>query len=433
MAPDIFFFNPTCESAIANGSPYYTPPARLRQFESDLSYLPAWLGEEKDLVIFQGEIDQVYIKKVRQLGFRLPEIVHLGQALADEDWINRPKGRFLPWGWSPAMYHLVRNLLPNCNEAFLQSPVAKWKPEHKEMYSRLTALELLEILLIRHQHDWLPEPSDLPVVCHSLETVHREIDRLLSPSTIPHSPISSSSNSSNSPKVVVKMPWSSSGRGLLLFPNPDSAKKNDEVLSGMLNQQRFVTVEPWHEKLIDISFQFEIAQGKVKYQGRTFLENDPKGRYVRNFLTEDIHIPTDVSRFMEEHHEDIVTILEESLAQSKYSTNYEGWIGVDVIIYRTENGLLKFHPMLEINGRFTMGAIALKLRNSLARGSTGFLEIFYSKTNDFQSFCQKQETEKPLIMKDGKISSGFFPLTPPSPNHHFGAFLEVKPPPLNCS
>ena len=455
MVPDIFFFNPTCEPAIANGSPYYTAPARLRQFESDLGYLPAWVGEEKDLVLVQGNVDHDYNTKLKQLGFRLPEIVNLNQALSDEDWINCPKGRFLPWGWSPAMYHLVRNLLPNCNEAFRQSPVAEWKTEHKKLYSRLTALTSLEKLLKHHQHDWLPDPPDLPVVCHSLESVHLEIDRYLNtapaefqlapadlqsagaifPAPISPKIISKFPNFqiSQLPKLVVKLPWSSSGRGLLLFPNPDSAKKNDEVLSGMLNQQGFVTVEPWHDKVVDISYQFEASAGKISYKGRTFLENDPKGRYLRNFLTEDIDIQDDVLSFLQDQNDAVVALLAEALRQSKFSSLYEGWIGVDAIIYRNENGQLKFHPMLEINGRFTMGAIALKLRKHLAIGSTGFLQIFYSKTSNFQAFCQKQESEKPLIMKDHQILSGFLPLTPPSKNHHFGAFLEVKSPPPNCS
>ena len=438
MVPDIFFFNPTCEPAIANGSPYYTPPARLRQFESDLGYLPAWLGEEKDFILVQGTVDLNYNHSMKALGFRLPEIMKIELALTDENWVARLKGKLLPWGWSPAMYHLVRNLLPNCNEAFRQSPVVKWKPEHRELYSRRTALELFEKLLKKHQNDWLPDPSDLPIVCYSLETVHHEIERLLNPSQVPYSPISPFSNFpifnfSHSRKAVVKMPWSSSGRGLLLFPNPDSVKKNDEVLSGMLSQQGFVTVEPWHNKVIDISYQFEIAQGKVKYMGKTFLENDSKGRYIRNYLTEHINIQEDAWSFLEARQSEVVAILEESLAQSNYSTNYEGWIGVDTILYSNAQGVLKFHPMLEINSRFTMGAIALKMRNYLAEGSTGFLEIFYSKTSNFKTFCQKQESEKSLIMKDHKITSGFLPLTPPSPNHHFGAYLEVKPPPPNCS
>jgi hypothetical protein len=150
-------------------------------------------------------------------------------------------------------------------------------------------------------------------------------------------------------------------------------------------------------------------------------------------LTEDIEIQKDVKVFMEEHQAEVVEMLTESLSKSKYPFLYEGWIGVDVIIYRNEKGLLKFHPMLEINGRFTMGAIALKIRNYLAEGSCGFLQIFYSKTGNFQALCQKKEIEKPLVMYDHKIVSGFLPLTPPSPNHHFGAYVEVTAPPPHYS
>ena len=196
----------------------------------------------------------------------------------------------------------------------------------------------------------------------------------------------------------------------------------------MLNQQGFVTVGPWHDKVIDISYQFEASAGKISYKGRTFLENDPKGRYIRNYLSEDVDIQDDVLSFLRDHNEEVVALLTEALRQSKFSSLYEGWIGVDAIIYLNEKGLMKFHPMLEINGRFTMGAIALKLRKHLALGSIGFLQIFYSKTSNFQAFCKNQESGKPLIMKDHQILSGFLPLTPPLPNHHFGAYLVVHAP-----
>jgi hypothetical protein len=446
MLPDIFLFNPTCEPAIANGSPYYTAPARLRQFESDLGYLPAWLGEEMDQVLIQGTVDQNYNKRMKTLGFHLPEILNLNRALSDEAWISQPKGYFRPWGWSPAAYQRVRNILPSFSEAFRQSAVAEWKSDHKELYSRLTSVGLLETMLKNRSRDWLPDQADLPVICNSLESIRHEIDRRLSPSTLrqaqgpgqfssSHPPIFPFPNFqiSKFPKAVVKMPWSSSGRGLLLFPNPDSTKKNDEVLSGMLSQQGFVTVEPWHNKVIDLSYQFEINAGEVKYRGRTFLETDPKGRYVRNYLTEDVEIQEDVKVFIEEHQAEVVDILTESLSQSRYTTLYEGWMGVDAIIYRNQRGILKFHPMLEINSRYTMGAIALKFRNLLVEGSNGFLQIFYSKTSNFQVFCQKMEAEKPLVRYDHKIVSGFLPLTPPSPDHHFGAYVEVTAPPPHYS
>ena len=251
----------------------------------------------------------------------------------------------------------------------------------------------------------MPGRSELPVVCNSLAQIYSQIEC--------------------NGKAVVKSPWSSSGRGLLLFPNQDTKKKNDEVLSGMIKQQGFVTVEPWLEKVMDLSYQFFSAAGKINYKGRTFFETDAKGRYVKNVLTDNVDIQDDIRLFLQMNNSKVVDILLNLLSHSDYTRRYEGWIGVDAIIYRSADGALKFHPMVEINGRFTMGAIALKIREYLASGSNGFMQIYYSKTVNFKLFSEKKQVEKPLVMKDHKLVSGFLPLTPPLPDHHFGAYIEV--------
>ncbi len=406
MLPDTYFFNPTCEPAIANGSPYYTAPARLRKLESDLGYLPGWLGEEKDQVLVQGTVDPGFERIMRKLGFRLPGFINIVQALSDADWISRPKWRLFPWGWSPAIYQLFRNVLPSYQDDFQQSAVANWLPDHKNLYSRSTGIVLLDQMTRQDATDWLPGRRELPVVCTTLVQIYDEINKHI--------------------KAVVKSPWSSSGRGLLFFPNVDTKKKNDEVLSGMLNQQGFVTVEPWLNKVMDLSYQFFALAGTISYRGRTIFETDQKGRYIRNFLTDQTGATGEVSSFLEAHDTEVVSRLLEALSQSGYATLYEGWIGVDALIYRSEEGVLKFHPLIEINGRFTMGAIALKIREYLAPGSKGFMQLFYSKTSDFQSFCSKQEAAKPLVMEGQKIISGFLPLTPPLQGHLFGAYVEIS-------
>ena len=403
--PDIYFFNPTCEPAIANGSPYYTAPALLRKFESDLGYLPGWLGDSKDLVLVQGAVDQGFSDRMKTFGFRLPGFLSLDKALVDPHWMGESKGWLRPWGWSPAVNHLFRNLVSLCQDDFRKSPVASWLPAHKNLYGRLTAAGLLAGLIIQSAEKWLPGLSELPVVCHSIEEIHLALSR--------HK------------RAVVKSPWSSSGRGLLLFPNVDTKKKNDEILAGMLNQQGFVTMEPWLDNVTDLSFQFYSQAGAISYKGRTFFETDRKGRYVRTFLGGNPILDGEVCQFVEEHSGRVVDLLLGVLNESDYSRIYDGWMGVDAMIYRTENGDLRFHPMIEINGRFTMAAVAMKMSEYLAPGSGGFMQIFYSKTGNFLNFCQRQEAEKSLVMEQGKILSGFLPLTPPLPEHHFGAFIEV--------
>lgn len=405
MRPDTYFFNPTCEPAIANGSPFYTAPARLRKFESDLGYLPAWIANEWDLVIVPGTVDHSYNQEMRKLGFKLPELINLKEAIANPSWLTQLKGSLRPWGWSPALHQLFKPAFNSYQDDFKKSVVASWQEGHKNLYSRLTALNLLTRIIGKYSVDWLPKPTELPVVCFTLDQIYAELDRR--------------------GKAVVKTPWSSSGRGLLLFPNPNLKTKNDEVLSGMLNQQGFVTVEPWLEKIVDLSYQFLSKSGEISYMGRTFFETDSKGRYVRNLLADAPNLPGEVSGFLEMHNKEVIQLLQAALKESDYTSLYEGWIGVDALIYKDDSGKLRFQPMVEINGRFTMGAIALRLREHLALQSSGFLQIFYSKSGNFQDFSQKQQVNRPLIMKDKKIVSGFLPLTPPLQEHHFGAYLEV--------
>jgi hypothetical protein len=406
MRPDTYFFNPTCEPAIANGSPFYTAPARLRKFEYDLGYLPAWLGNEWDQVLVPGAVDKSYNLEIRKLGFKLPELINLKEAMADPSWLTQPKGTLRPWGWSPAIVQLFRPAINSYQDEFRQSSVAVWQEAHKNLYSRLTALDLLTRIIGKYSVNWLPEPSELPLVCFTLDQIYTELGKRK--------------------RAVVKTPWSSSGRGLLLFPNPDQKTKNDEVLSGMLNQQGFVTIEPWLEKIIDLSYQFISRSGEIRYKGRTFFETDSKGRYLRNLLTDTPNLPVEVASFLEIHNAEVVQMLQIALMDSGYTSLYEGWIGVDALIYKDDVGKLRFQPMVEINGRFTMGAIALKLREHLAPGSQGFLQIFYSKSSNFNLFCHKHVAEKPLIMDGQKIVSGFLPLTPPLQEHHFGAYVEVS-------
>ncbi len=406
MRPDIYFFNPTCELAIANASPYYTAPAKLRKFEEDLAFLPAWLGREGDEVLVKGILDAQYMDRMKGLGFKLAAPISLADAFANPEWLGQPKGRLVPWGWSPAVYQLFQPVFPMLDNRFRESAVAGWQAAHKPLYSRLTGIALLHSICSGNRSEWLPDLSAIPVVCDSLSGIYNEIGK--------HG------------KAVVKTPWSSSGRGLLLFPNIDSTIKNEEVLRGMLNQQGFVTVEPWHQKLMDLSYQFQSEAGKIHYRGRTIFETDQKGRYQRNFLKDSPESTAEINNFLAERNDDVISLLTKTLSESEYVKFHEGWIGVDALLYQSAEGPLRFHPLVEINGRLTMGAIALKIRNYLAEESTGFMQIFYSKNSNFFDFCQRKEVEKPLIMKNHKIVSGFLPLTPPLRAHHFGAYIECE-------
>jgi len=408
MKPDIYLFNPTCELAVANGSENYMAPAQLRKFEDELSTLPWVLADSKDIILADKVPSQQFTDQLETAGFRLPNFLPLESALSEATFISVEKGFLSPWGWSPAAHKLISPLKSGCCPEFLNSPVAEWRDVHRELYSRKTALTILQRIINENHSEHILSLTDVPEIC----TNHEQVIAL----------------QHKWGKVVVKAPWSSSGRGLQILRPNEYNQTNRQVITGYLKQQGFVILEPWHNKVLDLSFQFfSFGNGKIDYRGLTTFSTDHSGRYIGNYLQE---LPPDLTRelkeFLSENLGDVKTGLHQVLESSNYSTDYYGWFGVDAIIFKSPDGKLKFHPCLEINCRFTMGAIALNLRTHLAEQSIGEFRITHGKEGYFAQFCEEKTRMEPLIVDNGEIVSGFLPLTPPLPENGFGAYISVK-------
>ena len=408
MKPDIYFFNPTCELSVANGSVNYMAPAQLRKFENELGTLPWIFARREDIILVDKVPSQQFTDQLETAGFILPTFLSIERSLSDPDFLSTEIGFLFPWGWSPAVHKLISPLKSGCCHEFRNSPVAEWRDVHRELYSRKSALTILQRITNDNHSENILSSNDLPEICKN----HEQIIAL----------------QQKWGKVVVKAPWSSSGRGLQILRPNEYNQTNRQVITGYLKQQGFVIVEPWHNKLLDISFQFfSFGNGTIEYRGLTTFSTDHSGRYIGNYLQE---LPPDLTpelkEFLSENLEKVKLALNKTLTSSDYSTNYYGWFGVDAIIFRSPDGKLKFHPCLEINCRFTMGAIALRLRTHLAEQSVGEFRITHGKGGHFAQFCEEMTCQEPLITDNGKIVSGFLPLNPALPESSFGAYLSVK-------
>jgi len=408
MKPDIFFFNPTCELAVANGSENYMAPAQLQKFENELSTLPWVLAHPEDIVLTDRLPAQQFTDRLENAGFKPSSFRAIESSLSDAVFLSSDKGFLFPWGWSPSAHKLLSPLKSGCCHEFLNSPVLEWRDIHRELYSRISALPILKGIINECHSDDLLSLKDLPEICNS----HEQIISL----------------QKKWGKVVVKAPWSSSGRGLQILRPNEYNQTNRQVISGYLKQQGLVVAEPWHNKVHDLSFQFfSFGNGMIEFRGLTSFSTDHSGRYLGNCLQE---LPTDLhpelNEFLSENLPEVKLALKRTLTSSNYSTDYYGWFGVDALIYRSPDGKLKFHPCLEINCRFTMGAIALSLRTHLAETSTGEFRIAHGKEGHFARYCDEMMVSEPLITDDGKIICGFLPLTPTSPESSFGAYISVQ-------
>jgi hypothetical protein len=409
MKPDIYYFNPTCELAVANGSANFMAPAQLRRFENELSSLPWILARPDDFVLADQIPSPQFTYRLENAGFSLPSFRAIENSFSDPVFLASEKGFLFPWGWSPSAHKMLSPLKSGCCPEFLNSPVAEWRDIHRELYSRKSALTILQRIVNEHYSDNILSAEDLSEIC----TGHEQII----------------SFQQKWGKVVVKSPWSSSGRGLQILRQNEYNQTNRQVITGFLKQQNFVIVEPWHNKVLDLSFQFfSLGNGIIEYQGLTSFTTDHSGRYTGNDLQEiPPDLPTDVKDFLHENKKVVEQILHKILTLSNYSTDYYGWFGVDALIFRSPDNKLRFHPCIEINCRFTMGAIALNLRPHLAEQSTGEFRIMHGKEGHFAQFSGEMAKKEPLIVENGKIVNGFIPVVPPSPENSFGAYISVRP------
>ena len=407
MIPDIYFFNPTCELAVANGSMNFMAPAQLRRFENELSTLPWILARPDDIVLADRIPANQFTDRLESAGFRLPSFRVKESSLSDPAFLSAEKGFLFPWGWSPSAHKLLSPLKLGCCPEFLNSPVAEWREIHRKLYSRKSALNILQHIIKENLSDQIISPGDLPEIC----TTHKHIIAL----------------QQKWGKVVVKSPWSSSGRGLQILRQNEYNQTNHQVITGYLKQQGFVVAEPWHNKVLDLSFQFfSYGNGRIESRGLTSFSTDHSGRYTGNDLQEiPPDLTPDVKDFLYENQKEVERTLHHILTLSNYSTDYYGWFGVDALIFRSPDKKLRFHPCIEINCRFTMGAIALNLRTHLAEQSTGEFRIMHGQEGHFAQFCKEMAVKEPLIVESGKIVSGFLPVTQAMPDCIFGAWINV--------
>ncbi len=383
-------FNPTCEMEVANGEVSYTPPSHLLKFVQDLEVLPLVYASEEDCVLVCRMPDAEFTDRLSAAGFDLP-----GFRLIDK--VDHLSADFVPspWGWSPAVAHLLRPL------------GAIWNDDLKPFFSREFALSILKNLFGKN----LPRiinPSRVARYADSLT----DVEKLLA----------------EWGKVVIKAPYSSSGRGIQMLRGNQLDINIINKTRSLIKQQGGVMVEPLFEKICDFAYEFKMQKGEIFFVGYSSFSTNEKGQY------EGHHIPFDPKSLPKEayHLWDIGVInaaLEEllpALQNSGLAKHFEGYFGVDALVFRDSDSNVRLQPCIEINLRNNMGIVALHLEKHIAPGSVCEFKIISNPSVSLALFDMDLKTNHPLVMDGNKIRSGYLPLTPPKDDTLSMAYLLVK-------
>lgn len=400
--PRIHYFNPGHETAVLLRSPNYTAPAHVRKMQKDLSGLPLWYAGEGDYVYVSEDIFNAFSSALPQ-GI-CPRASLLTKEMLKKGIAGLPTLEVTPWGISPHSLHVFELLQ---EQTMIPLSIPSWKTDYFRLTGRKTAAECLG--RIRSLLRDLSVPA-VPHFCMSLEEVERYI-------TLGHAPF------------ILKTPYSSSGRGLLWLDRQGLDAKARNWVKGALSKQGSVSIERRLDKVQDFALEFySDGRGDVRYLGLSVFRTEGRGAYVGNILEEQERMATRITRLVGAEVFLRVRDAVRLILQMVYGSIYKGCLGVDMLVFRQEDGSYAIHPCVEINMRHTMGMVALRIYQEYIRsGSMGEFRINYEKeAGEVYAKHRLLQEAYPLRMEGGRIREGFLSLCPVTEETHYQAYIIIK-------
>ncbi len=392
--PQIHLFNPGHETAVLSGSESYTPPQNVRKIQRDLALLPLWYADTGDCV---------WIGETSDLSFlsALPDTLVPAVIPATTGSVPMEGLTAAPWGLSPQSLRFFRDI--NRKEGtHINVPV--WEADYARLTGRQTAAICLDRM--REQLIGYALPAT-PVFCNTID----EVEACLPAYT---------------GSCLLKTPFSSSGRGLMWLTGNRLSAKDREWIGGALQKQGCVSVEQGLDNVHDFAMEFHIdPEGNVRYEGLSVFATTGNGAYAGNRLEAQEYM-------LEKLIEPVGTGLYERIRgvalevlRAVFGGIYSGYIGIDMLLYRDAAGRITVHPCVEINMRYTMGMVAIRLfRQYIHPEASGAFYVSYDKHAFLEH--ERMKAHYPLVIADGRIRSGYQTLCPVTVETHYRAFIIME-------
>ncbi len=385
----MYLFNPWHDLALANFAPNYTPPASAMKMAEDLALLPVWYGGG-DVVIAEGEVNRSFLDDMKNMFPITTEMIPF------QEIVLRQGEQVIPWGWNPMLRKKIMSL--GIDEH--QIPTMEELGLLKEYANRKNAVRLLRELK--------EEGSNFCGESYYFTRLDELLEFL----------------QSTPGDKVLKMPLSGSGKGLIWISGSITDKQTDWCRR-VIREQGGVVAEPALRKVQDFAMEFYLQKGKVQFAGYSLFRSVASGAYAGNELLSDRKIVERLSGYFQT---DLLQGLRESLVQklARFFPFYTGYAGVDMMLCVTDEGY-RIQPCVEINMRMNMGVVARIFHDRYmdpdAEGK--FVVDYFKKPGCTELFHEKMQRELPLKVVQGKILSGYQPLTPVTSDTRYMAYVQI--------
>ncbi len=241
-----------------------------------------------------------------------------------------------PWGWSLATKERYRRM------GYADLPSDEWLGELRALSSREWACRYINMLL---------EATQGPYVGHEMRFVS-----CVEPTEEP---------------LVVKTPWSSSGRGVRFYP--EGLRMPIESAEGLCVDRFYA------DKLHDFAMEFDVEEHDVRYLGLSLFLTDARGAYRGNLLASQQELRRIIGM-----PEGVEQELASAFASLAPLGSYRGPLGIDMMMLADG----RIHPCVEVNFRRTMGHLALTLAQ---RGQTHDHNLTPVRPTGFRAYVSHHE------------------------------------------
>lgn len=399
MNKKLLIFNPDNDLALAYGMEGYTAPPHAQQLRRDLQMLPVWFHDNKDCAILSQNRseDCVWLETYASKWVEaVTDCVGISQLQ------NRKFECCIPWGWNLDL----RQRLINSGMQESALPSRERILQMREWSHRGTTIKVFEWLKSAIDYRFPASPIEVYSVAEILEFEKKN------------------------PQCFIKAPWSSSGRGIYRVLEPES-RNFTTWAQGIINRQGSIMCEQAFDKVMDFALEYVVQGGKVSFFGYSIFHNDAHNSFDVGFVAKGEKLrQMIVERLGDESLLDNVTTAIKDFIQAKIAhpdLYPDGCIGVDMMLYRDEDGRVMLNPCIEMNLRRTMGHVAVSLGDAYAAdGAVGHFHVEYLKYGGVAEYINALTGSRPIVQpEDGSgFNAGVMPLVPAYPDSKYCAYID---------
>ncbi len=326
----LFVFNAGHEEALRVPiKQNYTPSKEILKIRADLAPLMLYFAEEGDYVWLWANGEQAD---------RL--VNHKGEEVTNYE--SLPKLLVCLWALDG---HLLKELEAKASSFALDLELPQISDAYLQLSHRSSSLEMLRYL---NQH-WSKCEELYPHWFYPNKTEGNRDQRL--------NHYLKEQKSKGYTELLIKRAYTSSGRGLSSFTLPCS-EQNKQLILRQIQRWGGLSLEPKLNLLEDWAIEYYIdKKGEVSFVALSKFKTNNFGAYQGNILKAQKELYQELYKLLGEQLPKLINS-HKAFFKQHLKGRYNGYIGVDMFVYKSKGGGIKLHPCVEINLRCTMGLVA---------------------------------------------------------------------------